>query len=181
MSPRSVMMAGMKTTTIQLVASPSSTYPVVPCHIVAADHPSLERDVEEFLCHLSKERRFFGPSASSNPKPFPSLIRALSERGGFRLAAIECGRVIGLVRVDQVSELHIAVAVEHRGLGIGTALGQAALDRAMVLEYTRVVMRTTRRSKAARRAGEAMGCTVVENVRGRTDLIALLPTGLRSA
>ena len=162
----------MKTTTIQLVASPSSTYPLMPCHtaplhIVAADHPSLDRDVESFLEQLPLERT--------------SLSLAVSERGGFRLAVIECGRVVGLARIDGVGELHLAVATEHRGLGIGTMLGRAALERAIALEYSRVSLRTTRRSRAARQVGESLGCIVVENARGRTDMIAHLPTRLRSA
>ncbi|HUF98947.1 MAG TPA: GNAT family N-acetyltransferase, partial [Ilumatobacter sp.] len=172
----------MKTTTnIQLVTNPPSTEPDQPCRIVAADHPALDRDVDAFFGVLNAERRYFGPTASANPKPFPSLLRALMERDGFRLAAIECGHVVGLVRIDQHGEMHIAVLADFRGLGIGTLLGKAALDRAIALDYSRVVMRTTRRSKAARRAGEAMGCVVVENARGRTDLIAHLPNGLRSA
>jgi RimJ/RimL family protein N-acetyltransferase len=158
------MMGRMKTTDIQLVASPSSTY---PCRIVAADHPSLDRDIQAFLDHRSLAR--------------DSLVLALSERSGFRLAAIECDRVVGLARIDDGGELHIAVAVEHRGLGIATMLGRAALERAITLEYSRVLLRTRRRSRAARRVGEALGCIVVENARGRTDVIAHLPTGQRSA
>lgn len=155
------------TTTIQLVASPPSIYPIVTCHIVAADHPSLDHDVDAFLSNLCFEPR--------------ALVHALSARGGLRLAAIEGGRVIGLARIDDDGELHIAVAEVHRGIGVGTLLGSAALERAIALDYSRVVMRTSRRSRSPRRIGEAMGCIVVENARGRTDLIAHLPTGLRSA
>ncbi len=166
------MMVGMKTTTLQLVATTSTSYPIAPCHtvpcrVVAADHPSLDRDVQSFLEQLALERT--------------SLSLAPSERTGFRLAAIECGRVVGLARIDDVGELHLAVTKEHRGLGIGTMLGRAALDRAIALEYSHVLLRTTRRSGAARRVGEAMGCIVVESARGRTDMIAHLPTGLCSA
>jgi GNAT superfamily N-acetyltransferase len=158
------MMVSMKTTNIQLVASLCHT---PPCRIVAADHPSLDRDIEAFLVRLPFERG--------------SRSLALCARGGFRLAAIECGRVVGLARIDDAGELHLAVAVEHRGQGIGTMLGRAALERAMVLEYSRVLLRTRRLSRAARRIGESMGCIVVENARGRTDMIVHLPTGLRSA
>jgi GNAT superfamily N-acetyltransferase len=146
----------------------SSTHGV---HTIAADHPSLDRDVERFLAGLATEPRYFGPSAAANPKPFPSLIQALGARGGFRLAAVERGHVIGLVRVDERGHAFIAVAPDRRGAGIGTALGRAALDRAIGLGYTRIVLRASRRSRAARRVGEALGCTVVELDRGRTDLI----------
>lgn len=149
--------------------------------IVAADHPSLDRDVEIFLAELAVERRFFGPSAAANPKPFPSLIRALSDRGGFRLAAVECGRLIGLVRIDHDGFAHLAVVADRRGTGVGTVLGRAALDRAIQLGYTRIVLRSTRRSRAARRVGESLGCVVVDQDRGRTDLIVDLNNSRRSA
>lgn len=135
--------------------------------VVAADHPSLDRDVASFLGGLLFVR--------------PSLLRGLSERGGFRLAAIECGQVIGLARVAADGELHIAVDTNRRGVGIGTMLGRAALQRAIALEYSRVVMRNTRRSQAARSVGDSLGCVLVENACGRTDVIAHLPSGLRSA
>ncbi len=150
-------------------------------NIVAADHPALDRGAARFLTELSAERRYFGPSAAANPKPFPSLIRALAEPSGFRLAAVEAGRVVGLVRIDPHGHALIAVAADRRGHGIGTALGRAALERAIQLGFTRVVLRSTARSRAVRRVGEALGCVVVEHGRGRTDLIVDLHTTRRSA
>lgn len=149
--------------------------------IVAADHPALEGDVDRFIDELRAEPRYFGPSARTNPKPFPSLLASLRERGGFRLAVIECGRVVGLVRVDGAGEVAIAVAREYRGQGIGTRLGAAALDRAVSLNYRRLVIRSSRRSRAARRVGEALGCFVVDRERGRTDLIVDLTWAERTA
>jgi GNAT superfamily N-acetyltransferase len=145
--------------------------PAPGVQIVAADHPSLDREVAGFLAGLATEPRYFGPSAAANPKPFPSLIQALGANEGFRLAAVERGQMIGLVRVDPSGDAYIAVAAERRGAGIGTALGRAALDRAIGLGYTRIVLRASRRSRAARRVGEALGCIVVDRGRGRTDLI----------
>lgn len=139
--------------------------------IVAADHPSLDRDVGRFLDELRRERRFFGPSARANPKPFPSQIRSLGAPGGFRLAAVDGTTVIGLIKVDDAGEVSVAVDPRWRGRGVGTALGQAALERAIELGYGRLVLRSTRRSRAARGVGEALGCTVVDVERGRTDLI----------
>jgi GNAT superfamily N-acetyltransferase len=160
---------------------PPRPHPTASIQIVAADHPSLDRDVVTFLSRLADERRFFGPTAAANPKPFPSLIRALAERDGFRLAAVECGRVIGLVRIDPAGLAHLAVAPDRRGTGVGTLLGRAALDRAIQLGYTRIVLRSTRRSRAARRVGESLGCIVVDQDHGRTDLIVDLHTSRRSA
>jgi GNAT superfamily N-acetyltransferase len=144
--------------------------------IAAADHPSLEGDIDTFLGRLHAEQRYFGPSARSNPKPSRSLIASLHGRGGFRLAAVECGQIIGLARVDGAGELFMAVDAEHRSRGIGSELGRAVAQRARQLHYTRIVLRSTQRSQAIRRIGEELGCIVVDGHRGRTDFILdLLP------
>lgn len=139
--------------------------------IVSVDHPSFGGEIDRFLDALRREPRYFGPSAKANPKPFPSLIEALRGRGGFRIAAIEEGRVVGLARVDGAGELFLAVVVDRRGAGIGAALGRACLERAAGLHYRRIVMRSTRRSRAARRVAEQLGCLVIDHVHGHTDLI----------
>lgn len=149
--------------------------------IAAADHPSLAGDIAAFLGRLQAEHRYFGPRARSNPKPTRSLIASLDESDGFRMAAVECGQIVGLARVDASGELFMAVDVEHRGRGIGSALGRAVAGRARQLDYTRVVMRSTRRSRAARRIGEELGCIVVEGHHGRTDFIIDLPPTVRTA
>lgn len=149
--------------------------------IAAVDHPSLSGDIAGFLDRLQAEHRYFGPSARSNPKPSRSLIASLHESDGFRLAAVECGKIVGLARVDASGELFMAVAAEHRGRGIGSALGREVARRARQLDYTRVVLRSTRRSRAARRIGEELGCIVVEGHHGRTDLIIDLPPTVRTA
>jgi GNAT superfamily N-acetyltransferase len=143
---------------------------------VAAEHPSLDGEVAEFVAELRAERRFFGPSGSANPKPFPSLITELERNelersGGFRLAAMSAGRVIGLVRVDEGGTVFIAVASDRRAQGVGTLLLTTALERAARLRYGRLVIRSSRRSRAVRRVGERLGCAVVDGDRGRTDVI----------
>ena len=146
--------------------------------IVAADHPSLGGDIEAFLDDVQRQQRFFGPSARSNPKPFRSLIDSMRERGGFRLAAVECGRIVGLARVDGAGEMFLVVGAEHRGRGIGTVLGRSMAERGHALHYTRLVIRSTRRSRAVRRLGEALGAVVVDDGDGRTEFIMdLIPTG----
>lgn len=145
-------------------------------HIVASDHPSLDKDVERFLDDLRAQPRYFGPSAAANPKPFPSLIAALAEREGFRLAAVECGRIIALGRLDGAGEIHIAVTADRRGLGVGTAVGRAIIARARELGYGLVTMRTTRRSRAVRGVAEQLGGVMVELDRGRIDVILDLST-----
>jgi RimJ/RimL family protein N-acetyltransferase len=140
--------------------------------LVDAQHPSLGAELDRFFDALHDERRYFGPSASANPKPFRSLIESLRAPDGVRMAAIECGRAVGVARVDTSGELFIVIVDDRRGTGVGTMLGRAVLDRAAAAGYRRVVLRTTRRSRAARRVGEHLGCTLVERARGRADLIA---------
>jgi GNAT superfamily N-acetyltransferase len=152
-------MAGMETTELDGIV------------VVDALHPSLDEQLERFFDDLHNEPRYFGPSASGNPKPFRSLVEALRQRDGFRLAAVECGRVVGVARVDEAGEMFIAVTADRRGGGIGTTLGHAAVQRAAYLGHRRVILRTTRRSGAARRVGEQLGGTVVERARGRADLV----------
>jgi GNAT superfamily N-acetyltransferase len=140
-------------------------------HVVDALHPSLDDELDRFFDELHDERRYFGPSASDNPKPFRSLVEALRRRDGITLAALQCGRVVGVARVDAGGELLIAVTVDRRGHGIGTTLGHAAVQRAACLGQRRVVLRTSRRHHAARRVGEHLGGTLVERTRGRTEFI----------
>ena len=153
-------MAGMETTELDGI------------QVVDALHPSLDGELERFFDDLHHEPRYFGPSASSNPKPFRSLVDALRRRDRFRLAALECGRVVGVARVDEGGELFIAVVPDRRGNGIGSTLGHAAVQQAAQLGYRRIVLRTTRRSRTAgRRVGAQLGGTVVERSCGRTDMI----------
>ena len=139
--------------------------------VVDALHPSLDDELERFFEDLHDEPRYFGPSASSNTKPYRSLVEALRRREGFRLAALECGRVVGVARVDGTGELFMAVTADRRGAGIGTTLGHAAVQRAVCLGHRRVVLRTTRRHRAARRVGEQLGGTIVERGRGRAEFV----------
>jgi GNAT superfamily N-acetyltransferase len=139
--------------------------------IVPVDHPSLGGDIDRFLAELRAEPRYFGPSAKANPKPFPSLIDAIGGRSGFRLAAIERCRVVGMCRVDDGGELYVAVVADRRGDGVGQFLARAALQRAADLHYPVLTARSTRRSRAMLRLCEQFGCTVIELDRGRTELI----------
>jgi GNAT superfamily N-acetyltransferase len=72
----------------------------------------------------------------------------------------------------------VVVGADHRGRGVGTALAAAVVARSRALGYTRLVMRSSRRSRAALAMGASMGFTVVDLGRGRVDLILdLLPHG----
>lgn len=149
--------------------------------VVAADHPSLTGEIDAFLDRVRREQRYFGPTARANPKPSRALLAGLGARGGFKMAAVERGRIVALARVDEAGELFLTVAPEHRGRRIGTVLGRATVTRAVDLHHRRLVLRTSRRSRAARRVGEQLGAVVVELDRGRTELILDLAPDERSA
>lgn len=158
------------------MAPPSDTRsrPDPGFRVMVADHPSLDAHVDRFVAEVRSEQRRFGPTASRNPKPFRSLIDSVAERpphDGSRVAAVENGRVIGLARIDGCGELSIVVSPDRRGVGVGTALARAAAERALALGLDRITVRTTRRNRATRRIGEALGCRVVHRDRGRTDLV----------
>ena len=149
--------------------------------IVAADHPSLAGDIDDFLTRLQVERRYFGPSASTRPKPSRALLASLGERGGFRMAIFVGTRVVGLARVDGGGELFLAVAPEYRNEGLGVELGRAMVERARQLNYSRLTMRSSHRSSTVRRVGDELGCVVLEGDRGRTEFILDLPAAEVSA
>jgi GNAT superfamily N-acetyltransferase len=151
--------------------------------IVAADHPSLDGAVGHFLDELRSEPRFFGPADSANPKPFPSLIDGLSHVGDdaqgtcFRLAAIDGGRVVGLVRVSSSGQVLVAVSPDRRGQGVGTVLARSVVERARALGFVQLCLRSSRRSRAATSLATSMGFMVIERGAGRIDLVLdLAPT-----
>lgn len=148
--------------------------------IVHVDHPSFGNDIERFVTELRNEPRFFGPTASTNPKPFPSLIEALRDRGGVRLAAVESGRIVGLARIDGSRELFLAVVADRRGSGIGQRLAAAALERAAELRYETISVRSTRRSEAMHRLCRQFGSAAIDLGRGHVELI-VTPIPLRKS
>jgi hypothetical protein len=115
--------------------------------VIDAQHPSLGAELDRFFDELRSEPRYFGPSAAANPKPSRSLIKALQESDGVRLAAIECGRAVGVARVDATGELFIAIVNDRRGTGVASLLGRAVLDRASRAGYRRVASRPSRRRR----------------------------------
>ena len=150
--------------------------------VVSADHPSLDDLVDRFAARLRAEPRRFGTVAGANPKPTRSLVERICRRGdGLRVAALDDGDVVGLARVDASGEVWIAVVPEHRGTGIGTAMAVELVRRARAVGYTGLVLRSSRRSRAAVALGRAMGFTVVDRGRGRIDLVLDLAVAGRSA
>ena len=118
------------------------------------------------------EPRYFGRLDGTGPKPFPSLIaRVCSRESGFRIAALHEGRVVGLARVDDAGEVFVVVVADARGRGVGLALARALIDRARAHGCRRLVLRSSRRSRAAVALAESMGFVVVDLGRGRIELI----------
>ena len=103
--------------------------------IVAVDHSSLARDVEMFLDELRSESRLVGPTARTNPEPFVLLIVVLGRRTGFRMGVVECGRLVGLARIDRAGQVFMAITADRRGNGVGTLLCEAMVERAIGLGY----------------------------------------------
>ena len=144
----------------------------VDLRITPADHPSLDGGVERFADEIKAEPRYFGRLDGTGPKPFPSLIaRVCSRESGFRIAALHEGRVVGLARVDDAGEVFVVVVADARGRGVGLALARALIDRARMDGCRRLVLRSSRRSRAAVALAESMGFVVVDLGRGRIDLI----------
>ena len=145
--------------------------------IAVADHPSLGSEFDRFVTDLCREQRYFGPSARCTPKPSRSLLAGLAASGGFRLVAVDSQRVIGAARVDEHGELYVAVLQSHRGAGIGGDLTVAAATIARQRGHSSLVLRTTRRARAALRLGERLGGTLLETEHGGLELIVDLTDG----
>jgi GNAT superfamily N-acetyltransferase len=149
--------------------------------IVALDHPSLDGLVATFMAELRSEARRFGPRSMRSPKPFPSLIDKLERGAPVRLAAVHDGRVIGVATVSDVGEIAVAVVGDRRRCGVGRSLIAAAIDRARMSGHGRLVLYSSRRSAAMTSLASQLGWIVVDQGRGRLDLIIDLTRHTRIA
>lgn len=137
--------------------------------IVALDHPSVSEAVDRFADALRREQRFFGQRAA--PAPFPSLINRVTSAGGMRLGAMVDGQIVGISRVEASGDTSIAVTADWRGFGVGAALLSASVHRAGQAGISRLVLRSTRRSRSVAALGASVGAVAVDQGRGRVDLI----------
>ena len=137
--------------------------------IVALDHPSIQHAVDRFATELKQEKRYFGPSAT--PAPFPSLIRELTQPGGLRLGTMVDGRLVAMARVADSGETALAVVDDWRNRGVGRSLLTFTARRAGELGHGRIVLHSSRRSRALASLGSTIGATTVDHGRGRIDLI----------
>jgi GNAT superfamily N-acetyltransferase len=139
--------------------------------VVAADHPSLVDARTRFVDALRTEQRWFGRSAASHAKPYPSIIARLARNDGLRLAAVVDGEIIAMACVGDDGEASVAVATASRGSGVATELMRALAIRARAAGHHKIFIRSSRRSRATAALGEALGGIVVDMGRGRIDLI----------
>lgn len=147
--------------------------------IVALDHPSLTDTVDAFADELRAERRFFGQQSA--PAPFPSLINRLTSSGGMRLGAMTDGRLVAMARVEATGDATIAVVADRRGQGIGRELLSETVRRAGEAGHSRLVLRSSRRSRSVAALGTSIGATIIDQGRGRVDLIFALDATARTA
>ena len=140
--------------------------------IIAADHPSLDAGIEQFADEVKAEPRCFGRFVGTGPKPFPSVVaRVCSRESGFRIAALHEGRVVGLARVDDRGEVLLVVVAAARGRGVGLALARALVDRARADGVARLVLRSSRRSRAAVALAESVDFVGADAGLGQVELI----------
>jgi GNAT superfamily N-acetyltransferase len=113
-----------------------------------------------------------------SPKPFPSLIDHLGEPSLVRLCAHDGRAVIGVATITDDGRLWVAVSEEHRQRGVGRRLITAAVERARVTGHRRLVLTSSHRSGAVAALAADLGWIVVDQGRGRIDLIIDLTVGL---
>ena len=122
-------------------SSPMATQPVT---VVAADHPSLDGAVQAFVDALEPTTC---PPGGEGHRRRAAHWDAGRAGDGFRVAAIEDTRIVGLAQVDAAGVLDVVVASDRRDLGIGTALVGQVVARARQSGYDRLVLPGSRRSR----------------------------------
>ena len=141
---------------------------LVDLRITPADHPSLDGGVERFADEIKAEPRYFGRPDGTGPKPFPSLDRAgvlarvrLPVRGpprGTRRGSRPCRRRTGR---SSWSSSPLPGGEESGSRSHARWSNVPGSDGC-----TRLVLRSSRRSRAAVALAESMGFVVVDVGRG---------------
>jgi len=147
----------------------------MPPYIVAIDHPSLISLVGPFVEELRHESRRFGRLDAANPKPFPSLVRKVTDPDRKRFGVMTDQGVVAMVSLSSDGEIAMAVAAAHRKQGHGTKLLAHVMRIAEEAEFGRVFLMSSRRSRPIARLGEQLGWTAVDVSPCRLDLILDLP------
>lgn len=140
-------------------------------YIVAIDHPSLQLLVGPFVDTLRSESRRFDRRGRTNPKPFPSLVRKVTERERRRYGVIEHERLVAMASLSRDGEVAVAVTADHRGRGLGSMLLVHVARRAAALGYRRLVMESSRRSQPVAALARRLGWVSFELGLGRVELV----------
>lgn len=153
-------------------------------YMVAAAHPSLTAaQFERFEAAVRSEARYFGPrAAAEGPKPTLALLRKVLQGAGTTFVAMSAAEIVGMARLDDTpvgAELWIVVLHRWRGRGVGIELARTVIDHGTRLGYSRIVLHSSHRSRAALALGKKLGLHVVDMGRGRVDLVAsTIPQGV---
>ena len=153
--------------------------------VLAADHPSLEPRARSLLRRPARRAPLLRTVGVRQPQAVPLADRRPRRRR--RLPTRRRRDAAGssaspastpTARCSSLSSATGAARASGRSSGGPPWNGRARSG------YRRIVLRSTRRSRAARRVGEQLGCVVVERSHGRTDMIldpATIRSGRRSA
>ena len=140
-------------------------------YVVAIDHPSLQLLVDPFVDGLRSESRRFDRRGRANPKPFPSLVRKVTDRQRRRFGVIEPERLVAMASLSRDGEVAVAVLANRRGRGLGSMLLSNVVERAGALGYRRLVMESSRRSRPVAALGARFGWKSFEIGLGRVELV----------
>lgn len=144
-------------------------------YIVAVDHPSLLSLVEPFVDALRQESRRFGRVDAANPKPFPSLVRKVTDPTRTRFGVMTEHGLVAMASLSDDGEISMAVAAPHRSAGHGTMLLVHVIQFAEQDAFGRVFMTSSRRSRPISRLGDRLGWTTLDVAPGRLELLLDLP------
>ena len=81
------------------------------------------------------------------------------------------GHIVAMARVEASGDTSIAVVADWRGRGIGRALLASTVRRAGQMGLSRLVVRSSQRSRSVAALGRSVGAVTVDQGRGRVDLI----------
>jgi GNAT superfamily N-acetyltransferase len=91
------------------------------------------------------------------------------------------GDVVAIARVETSSDTSIAAAADWRARGIGQTLLIATVPRAGQMGLSRLVLRSSLRSRSVAALGASVGAVTVDQGRGRVDLIFPINFSTRTA
>lgn len=124
-----------------------------------------EAEDSRFVFEVHNDPTMRAQAISKEPIPWADHVRWYQQRlldeGYEILIATSETQSVGVARIDfsADTELHVAVATEHRGQGLGTALIRAATERALE-RAAQVVAHVVPSNSASLRAFEKAGFVV---------------------